>query len=146
MKSILTFFFCCYAFVSVYAQSDSAVSQADVIVDIDSIYSNPTIEAQFPGGSGKWKKFIETQIAKNIQELVNDQKSNGVCELHITIDREGKVLSVLPKTLEKSRLARIMTTALLRGPKWKSASVNGVNVKSIFSAKVKFNNLGIQNP
>lgn len=145
MKSILTFFFCC-AFVSVYAQTDSTISQVEVVVNIDSIYDNPNIEAQFPGGSAKWKKFVETQISKNIKELVNDQKSNGVCKLYITIDRAGKVLSVLPKTLEKSRLARIMTTAILKGPKWEPATVNGVKVNSILSVKVKFNNLGIQYP
>ena len=98
MKSILTFFFCC-AFVSIYSQTDTTISQVGAVVNIDSIYDNPNIEAQFPGGSAKWKKFVETQIAKNIKELVNDQKSNGVCKLYITINREGKVISVQPKTL-----------------------------------------------
>jgi hypothetical protein len=145
MKSILTFFFCC-SFVSVFSQVDATISQVNVVVNIDSIYNNPTTEAQFPGGSSKWKKFVEAQIAKNIKELVSDHKSNGVCKMYITIDREGKVLSVLPKTLEKSRLARIMTTALLKGPKWEPASVNGVKVTSILSVNVTFKNAGIQHP
>lgn len=109
-----------------------------VIVNTDSVYTKVDVEAQFPGGEKKWNKFIQDIIASNIDLLVNDTRSNGICTVKFIVDKDGKISAARVMSMEGSELAKIFLNAVLKGPNWIPATINGINVKSIRYQKVTF--------
>lgn len=137
MKNILTLFFC-FIVTASFAQTDSLSSQLVAIINTDSVYEKPDIIAQFPGGEKKWNQYIQKEIEKNIIDIIDDEKSKGVCTLQFIVDRDGSISNVKVLTLSGSRIAKIATKALLKGNKWIPATVKGITVKSIRVQTVTF--------
>ncbi len=137
MKNILTLFFCFIVTVS-FAQTDTLSSQPVAFINVDSVYDKPDVIAQFPGGEKNWNQYIQKEIEKNIINIIDDEKSKGVCTLQFIVDRDGSISNVKVLTLANSRIAKIATKALLKGNKWIPATVNGIAVKSIRIQTVTF--------
>lgn len=137
MKSILTFLFC-FTLAVTYSQTDSSLTNKNFRLNTDSVYDKPDIEAQFPGGENKWNKYILSVVEKNIDDLVDDKKSRGTCILKFIVDTNGVISALGVTTLEGTVLAKISSSAILNGPSWIPATVNGVNVKSVRIQKVTF--------
>lgn len=137
MKSILTLFFCCL-FAVAYSQTDVSVVTGNAPINTDSVYEKPEIEAQFPGGDQKWNKFINDKIAENINRLVNDPKSTGTVLIRFIVDQDGNISGARAMSMENSELAKIALKAILKGPKWTPATINGIAVKSIRHQKISF--------
>lgn len=137
MKNILTLFFCIIVTVS-FAQTDTLSSQPVAFINVDSVYDKPDVIAQFPGGEKNWNQYIQKEIEKNIINIIDDEKSKGVCTLQFIVDRDGSISNVKVLTLANSRIAKIATKALLKGNKWIPATVNGIAVKSIRVQTVTF--------
>ena len=138
MKNTLLFLFC-FAYSIANAQTDSLTTVTlHQPVNTDSVYEKPDVEAQFPGGEQKWNKFIQTAIEKNIDDLLDDKKSRGTCILKFIVDANGVVSALRITTLDGTVLGKISSSAILNGPSWIPATVNGVNVKSVRIQKVTF--------
>jgi len=137
MKSILTFLFCCFTMVS-YSQNDSAHANNNSLSITDSVYEKPDVEAQFPGGEKKWNKYVQSIIEKNVDALVDDKKSRGTCTFKFIVDTNGVVSALNVTTLAGTFLAKIGSAAILNGPNWIPATVNGVKVKSVRTQKITF--------
>jgi protein TonB len=119
--------------------SDTSLTKNNnVPVNTDSVYTKVDVEAQFPGGEKKWNKFIQDKIANNIDLLVNDTRSNGTCTIKFIVAKDGKISAARVMSMEGSELAKIFLNAVLKGPNWIPAKMNGVNVKSIRLQKVTF--------
>ncbi|MBA4146028.1 MAG: hypothetical protein C0523_09710 [Cytophaga sp.] len=121
-----------------YSQADSLGSKSNLPVNTDSVYEKPEVEAQFPGGEKKWNRHIQLMLEKKIDDLVDDKKSRGTCSVKFIVDTNGVVSSLRVMTLEGTVLAKVASTALLDGPAWVPATINGVKVKSIRYQKVTF--------
>jgi periplasmic protein TonB len=137
MKSILTFLFC-FTLAVTYSQTDSSLTNKNFRLNTDSVYDKPDVEAQFPGGENKWNKYVQSVVEKNIDDLVDDKKSRGTCILKFIVDTNGVVSALRVTTLEGTVLGKISSSAILNGPNWIPATVNGVNVKSVRIQKVTF--------
>jgi protein TonB len=137
MKSILTFLLCS-TFAVAYSQTDTLVSKVYTPVNIDSVYEKPEVEAQFPGGEKKWNKYVQEMVQKNIDALVNDLQSRGTCSMNFIVDANGVVSALRVMTLDGSVLAKFASAAILNGPKWVPATINGIKVKSIRNMKITF--------
>ncbi|MFT3845180.1 MAG: hypothetical protein QM725_09015 [Lacibacter sp.] len=118
----------------------SARSQSSdtIKVNTDSVYTKPDTEAQFPEGETKWNEYVKKTIEANIKTLVDDPKSNGVCTVNFIVDRDGSILAAVAVNMQGSELARIFVKAILKGPKWIPATVNGIPVKSLRKQKAIF--------
>jgi len=123
------------------------VVEAPKADDEDKIFQKVEIDAEFPGGTSAWFKYVQREIERNIDELQDDGKSGTVVVLFI-VDKEGGVSDVrampcseagVAKCLGSgSKLAEVAVNAIKKGPKWKPAVQNGRNVKAYRRQPVTF--------
>jgi len=115
--------------------------------DYDKVFQKVEIDAEFPGGTAGWTRYVTREIERNIDELQDDARSGTVVVLFI-VDKEGGVSEVralpcgeagVPNCLDaKSKLAEIAVAAIKKGPKWKPAVQNGRQVKAYRRQPVTF--------
>jgi protein TonB len=126
---------------------ESSVVEAPAQEDYDKIFTKVEIDAEFPGGTNGWTRYVTREIERNIDELQDDGRSGTVVVLFI-VDNEGGVSEVralpcgeagvgncLPPN---SKLAEIAVNAIRKGPKWKPAVQNGRKVKAYRRQPVTF--------
>jgi len=115
--------------------------------DYDKVFQKVEIDAEFPGGTAGWTRYITREIERNIDELQDDGRSGTVVVLFIIGEdgfvREARALSYVeagvPNCLDaKSKLAEIAVAAIKKGPKWKPAVQDGRNVKAYRRMPVSF--------
>jgi len=105
--------------------------------DEDKVFTKVEVDAAFPGGDNAWKKFIEREISKNIDEL-QEAGQAGTCVVQFIVDKEGNVSDVEALTMKGTKLAEVCVNAIKRGPKWTPAVQNGRNVKAYRKQPVSF--------
>lgn len=123
------------------------VVEAPKADDEDKIFQKVEIDAEFPGGTSAWFKYVQREIERNIDELQDDGKSGTVVVLFI-VDKEGGVSDVRAMPCSEagvakclgagSKLAEVAVNAIKKGPKWKPAVQNGRNVKAYRRQPVTF--------
>jgi protein TonB len=123
------------------------VVEAPKADDEDKIFQKVEIDAEFPGGTSAWFKYVQREIERNIDELQDDGKSGTVVVLFI-VDKEGGVSDVRAMPCSEagvakclgagSKLAEVAVNAIRKGPKWKPAVQNGRNVKAYRRQPVTF--------
>jgi hypothetical protein len=101
----------------------STVSKPDTIPKFDRIFTKVENEAQFPGGEVAWTKYITAFIRKNIDAIVNDNKS-GTCRIRFIVDTEGNISATEALTMKGTILAKVSIDAIKDGPKWIPAKQN----------------------
>ncbi|WP_407521492.1 hypothetical protein PDL71_12455 [Lacibacter sp. MH-610] len=140
MKSIHSLFvvigLCAISKVSAQITDSSFIKSS--LVNTDSVYTKPDVYPQFPGGEKKWNEYIQKQIVDHLPYLIDDPFSNGVCVFKFIIGTDGSVIAAEPQNMHNSELAKIFKKALLKGPKWIPAQVNGINVKCVRMQNVTF--------
>jgi protein TonB len=105
--------------------------------DDNTVFTKVEVEAQFPGGEAKWNQFVQREVERHIDDLVEDGQA-GTCEVQFIVDKEGNVSNVEALTMKGTVLARIATDAIRRGPKWIPAIQNGRQVKAWRRQKITF--------
>jgi protein TonB len=105
--------------------------------DPNQVFTKVEVEAQFPGGEAKWNKYVQREVEKNIDDLVDDGQA-GTCEVQFIVDKEGNVSNVEALSMKGSKLAEIAVNAIKRGPKWIPAIQNGRQVKAWRRQKITF--------
>jgi protein TonB len=126
---------------------ESTVVEAPVQEDYDKVFQKVEIDAEFPGGTNGWTRYVTREIERNIDELQDDGRSGTVVVLFI-VDKEGAVSEVRALPCSEagvgnclppnSKLAEIAVNAIKKGPKWKPAVQNGRNVKAYRRQPVTF--------
>ncbi|MEQ1796359.1 MAG: energy transducer TonB [Lacibacter sp.] len=105
--------------------------------DENQVFTKVEVEAQFPGGEGKWNQFVQREVERHIDDLTDDGQA-GTCEVQFIVDKEGNVSNVEALTMKGSVLARIAQDAIRKGPKWIPAIQNGRQVKAWRRQKITF--------
>jgi protein TonB len=115
--------------------------------DYDKVFQKVEIDAEFPGGTAGWTRYVTREIERNIDELQDEGKSGTVVILFI-VDKEGSVSEVRAMSCAEAgvanclgpntKLAQIATSAIRKGPKWKPAVQNGRQVKAYRRQPVTF--------
>lgn len=105
--------------------------------DENQVFTKVEVEAQFPGGEGKWNQYVQRAVEKNIDDLVDDGQA-GTCEVQFIVDKEGNVSNVEALSMKGSKLAEVAVNAIKRGPKWIPAIQNGRQVKAWRRQKITF--------
>ncbi|MFZ9589853.1 MAG: energy transducer TonB [Chitinophagaceae bacterium] len=126
---------------------ESTVVEAPKEDDENKIFQKVEIDAEFPGGTSGWTRYVTREIERNIDELQDDGRSGTVVVLFI-VDKEGGVSEVRALPCNEagvgnflppnSKLAEIAVNAIRKGPKWKPAIQNGRNVKAYRRQPVTF--------
>ncbi|MFN9491637.1 MAG: energy transducer TonB [Sphingobacteriales bacterium] len=120
-------------------EDKGGVVEAPKVEDEDKVFQKVEIDAEFPGGTGAWTKYVSREIERNSDEIMEDGKSGTVVVLFI-VDKEGAVSEVralpcgeagVPNCVGPgSKLAEVAVAAIKKGPKWKPAIQNGKSVKA----------------
>ena len=128
-------------------EDKGGVVEAPKVEDEDKVFQKVEIDAEFPGGTGAWTKYVTREIERNMDELTEDGKSGTVVVLFI-VDKEGAVSEVRALPCGEagvancvgpgSKLAEVAVAAFKKGPKWKPAVQNGKNVKAYRRQPVTF--------
>ncbi|MFT3846803.1 MAG: energy transducer TonB [Lacibacter sp.] len=105
--------------------------------DENTVFTKVEVEAQFPGGEGKWNQFVQREVERHIDELTEDGQS-GTCEVQFIVDKEGNVSNVEALSMKGTKLAEVAVNAIKRGPKWIPAIQNGRQVKAWRRQKITF--------
>ena len=105
--------------------------------DENQVFTKVEVEAQFPGGEGKWNQYVQREVEKNIDDLVDDGQA-GTCEVQFIVDKEGNVSNVEALSMKGSMLAQVAVNAIKKGPKWIPAIQNGRQVKAWRRQKITF--------
>jgi protein TonB len=115
--------------------------------DSDKVFQKVEIDAEFPGGTSGWTRYVTREIERNIDDLQDDGRSGTVVILFI-VDKEGAVSEVRALPCNEagvgnclppnSKLAEIAVNAIRKGPKWKPAIQNGRQVKAYRRQPVTF--------
>ncbi|MBM3442995.1 MAG: energy transducer TonB [Bacteroidetes bacterium] len=126
---------------------DGGVVEAPKQDDEDKVFQKVEIDAEFPGGTSAWTRYVTREIERNIDELQDDGKSGSVVILFI-VDKEGNVSEVRALACSEAgvanclgpgtKLAAIAVNAIRKGPKWKPAVQNGRSVKAYRRQPVTF--------
>lgn len=139
MKNSLLAVFLFVVSSSTAQTSDTSLTKNNnVPVNTDSVYTKVDVEAQFPGGDKQWNQFVQKEVETHIREIIDNSESIGVCTIKFIVDREGNISAARALNMEGSKLAKYIIKAILKGPTWIPATVNGINVKSIRLQKVTF--------
>ena len=120
--------------ISLVASSNNATEEIN-----ENLYEKVEIDAEFPGGTVAWTRYITREIERNIDTLQADGKS-GTVVISFIIDTQGAISDVQALSCcdfeirnclsPNSLLSKIAISVIKRGPKWKPAIQNGRNVKS----------------
>lgn len=105
--------------------------------DDNTVFTKVEVEAQFPGGEGKWNQYVQREVERHIDELTEDGQA-GTCEVQFIVDKEGNVSNVEALTMKGTVLAQIAVNAIKKGPKWIPAIQNGRQVKAWRRQKITF--------
>jgi protein TonB len=115
--------------------------------DYDKVFQKVEIDAEFPGGTSAWTRYVSREIERNIDQLQDDGRSGTVVVLFI-VDKEGGVSEVRAMACNEAgvakclgpgtKLADIAIAAIKKGPKWKPAVQNGRQVKAYRRQPVTF--------
>ncbi|HEX4959078.1 MAG TPA: energy transducer TonB [Lacibacter sp.] len=105
--------------------------------DENQVFTKVEVEAQFPGGEGKWNQYVQREVERHIDDLTDDGQS-GTCEVQFIVDKEGNVSNVEALSMKGTKLAEVAVNAIKKGPKWIPAIQNGRQVKAWRRQKITF--------
>lgn len=87
------------------------------------IFTTVEHEAEFPGGSDAWIKYIVSKIKPAIDSFT--EKDYGTCLVKFIVNTDGSVSNIEATTMKGSVLAKVSVDAIRTGPKWIPATQNG---------------------
>lgn len=105
--------------------------------DENTVFTKVEVEAQFPGGEGKWNQYVQREVERHIDELTDDGQA-GTCEVQFIVDKEGNVSNVEALSMKGTKLSEVAVNAIKKGPKWIPAIQNGRQVKAWRRQKITF--------
>lgn len=90
----------------------------------DTTFTKIEIEAEFPGGSSQWAKYLQTELAKL------DDLPNVHVVIKYIIGKEGNIVKAEMETPIDENTDNKLLSIFLNSPKWKPATQNGKPVNA----------------
>lgn len=114
------------------------VEQKKVEEDENKIFEKVEIEAEFPGGQGAWKKYLERNLQGNVP--IDNEAPPGVykVEVQFVVDKAGNISDVKALTNHGYGMEQEAVRVIKKGPGWTPAQQNGRNVTAYRRQPVTF--------
>lgn len=90
----------------------------------DTLFTKVEIEAEFPGGSTQWGKYLRTELAKL------DDMPNVRVVIKYIIGKDGKITNVELETPVSENVDKQLRAIFLNAPQWNPATHNGQPVNT----------------
>jgi protein TonB len=97
--------------------------------DIDKIFPIVQVEAQFPGGPGAWRKFLERNLNSDVPNEHGAPQASYKVIISFVVDREGNLSDIVAENDPGYGTKEEAIKVIKRSPKWTPAFQNGRNVK-----------------
>ena len=107
-------------------------------VEEDKIFTKVEIEAEYPGGTGAWKKFLERNL--NGQVAADNSAPSGkyTVVVRFIVAKDGSVSDITPETSVGYGMEAEAVRAIKKAPKWTPAQQNGNIVKAYRRQPITF--------
>jgi antitoxin component YwqK of YwqJK toxin-antitoxin module len=116
---------------------DDATHRKRSLNDGDRLFAKVDIDAQFPGGSTEWSRYISNEMSRHMNAL-SKANETGTCVVRFIVDKDGSITDAEAITMKDTKLAKILIKAISNGPKWIPAKQNGRPVKAYRTQPVTF--------
>jgi len=132
MKKILFILFSSLVFYGAVAQNKSAGSP----VLYDTIFTQPTVLASFPGGDSAWKVYVKKHVKYPRKAWWQEVETD--VSVRIVVNKDGTIESAQHLNTTTYGFENEAVRLVLKSGKWIPAMYNGRPVKSEGVLKIEF--------
>jgi len=108
------------------------------ISDMDKVFTEVITPAEFPGGLSAWVKYLERNLQRDLVKNNGGPPGRYTVIVSFLVDKNGELSNIKaindPGYGTKEEAERVIK----KGPNWKPAIQNGINVKSIHKQSITF--------
>lgn len=119
-------------------EKSSQVIEAPKVDDNNKVFTSVQNEAEFPGGSAAWTKYVQ----KSLEGF--NPSDNGALPgkynviVRFIVSKDGSISNVQAETSFGYGMEELAIKAIEKGPKWKPALQNGINVNAYRRQPITF--------
>ena len=104
----------------------------------DQTFTKVEVEADFPGGMGAWKKYLERNLSGDVASSGGAPAGSYTVTVQFIVDKEGIVSDVKAQSNHGYGLEEEAVRVVKRSGKWKPAIQNGREVKAYRKQPITF--------
>ncbi len=104
----------------------------------DQTFTKVEVDAEFPGGLGAWRKFLERNLSADVATGNNAPAGSYTVMVRFIVDKEGNVSDVKAVSSHGYGMEEEAVRVIKRGPKWTPAIQNGRQVKAYRTQPITF--------
>jgi len=114
------------------------VVEAPKTDDEDKVFTKVENEAQFPGGTAAWVRYLQKNL--NANTPVDNGARSGTYQVIVKfiVSKDGSISDVQPETKHGFGMEEEAIKIIKRGPKWTPALQNGRNVNAYRRQPITF--------
>jgi protein TonB len=126
------------AIVAPVEDKGTQVVEAPKTDDEDKIFTKVENEAQFPGGTAAWVRYLQKKL--NANTPVDNGARSGTYQVIVKfiVSKDGSISDVQPETKHGYGMEEEAMKIIKRGPKWTPALQNGRNVNAYRRQPITF--------
>ncbi len=106
--------------------------------DENKIFDKVEIEASFPGGEGKWRRYLETTCNAQVASDNGAPEGTYTTVIQFVVDKDGNISDVRAITNHGYGMEEEAMRVIKKGPKWTPAIQNGRQVKAYRKQPITF--------
>ncbi len=106
--------------------------------DENKIFDKVEIEASFPGGDAKWRRYLEGTLNASTPVDNGAPEGNYTVQVQFVVDKEGNISDVHALTNHGYGMEQEAVRVIQKGPKWTPAIQNGRSVKAYRKQPITF--------
>lgn len=106
--------------------------------DENKIFDKVEIEASFPGGDAKWRRYLEQNANGQVATDNGAPEGTYTTVVQFVVDKEGNISDVKALTNHGYGMEGEAVRAIKKGPKWIPAVQNGRQVKAFRKQPITF--------
>jgi len=108
------------------------------VEDENKIFDKVEIEASFPGGDGKWRRYLEQNCNGQVATDGGAPEGTYTTIVQFIVDKEGNISDVKALTNHGYGMEGEAMRVIKKGPKWTPAVQNGNKVKAYRKQPITF--------
>ncbi len=107
-------------------------------VEEDKIFTKVEIEAEYPGGTAAWRKFLERNLNGGVANDNSAPPGTYTVVVRFIVAKDGSVSEITPETNVGYGMEKEAVRAIQKAPKWTPAQQNGNIVKAYRRQPITF--------
>ncbi|MEQ1554557.1 MAG: energy transducer TonB, partial [Ferruginibacter sp.] len=108
------------------------------VVEEDKVFQKVEIEAEYPGGAGAWRKYLERNLSGDVATSAGAPTGVYQVIVRFIVGKDGEIRDVVAETNHGYGMEEEAVKAIKKGPKWSPGIQNGNQVTSIKRQPITF--------